>query len=210
MQKQALKTAIVLKNYLFTFTIAVVSFLWLSKLLMKGKLEEFDNNFLTALPEVLPENFIYFAKFFYFLGNAEVSALVVLTSLIILASQRRWVEARVVAFSSLGVLLLMDKILKPFFFRRRPLGRLVDVDGRSFPSGHATGNIMLYFLLIYIFCAKFPQARLPLYILSFLILLMMGIASVYLRVHWITDILAGYCVGFILYTIALFYLKLSE
>ncbi len=39
---------------------------------------------------------------------------------------------------------------------------------------------------------------------------MMGISSVYLRVHWVTDILGGYCLGYILFTISLIFLKISD
>lgn len=199
-----------LRKSLYLSLFCFICFIWLGAQVLNEDLDEFDNKFIDGLPEVLPKNFIYLARFFYFLGNAEVSATVVLITLIICAWKRKWLEAKVVAISSLGVLLLIDLIIKPFFFRRRPLGRLVDVDGRSFPSGHATGNILLYFLLAYIISVQFPKLRIYLYLLATFLLLMMGISSVYLRVHWVTDILAGYCLGYILFTIALIFLKISD
>lgn len=187
-------------------------FLWLTKLAIEKNihLKEFDEKFLLQLKETLPPQFIYFAKVFYWLGDAETSALVVLVSLGILCWRRYWQEAQVVAISSLGVLILIDQILKPIIHRSRPLERLVHVDGRSFPSGHATGNFLLYFLLVYILSVRFPQSTVYFYTIAIVTLILMGISSMYLRVHWLTDILGGYSLGFILLTLALGMLKIID
>lgn len=197
------------RNNLFTSFFSLAIFFVFCYVVKTKIIDNFDKYLLDLLPEILPKYFISFARIFYFIGNAEVSAAVVLLSLIILVRQRQWLEAKVIAVSSLNVLIVVNQILKPLFYRRRPLQRLVSVDGRSFPSGHATGNILLYFLLVYILSVRFPKLTIYLYVLSTLILIMMGISSVYLRVHWPSDILAGYCLGYVLYTISVFYLKIS-
>jgi undecaprenyl-diphosphatase len=185
-------------------------FAWLSWQVIAENLNEFDESFLQLLHETLPSSFIYVAKPLYFLGEAEVAVFIVLLSLAILCWRRLWLEAQVVAASSLTVLLLIDKVLKPLFNRRRPLGRLVEnIHGRSFPSGHATGNLLLYFLLVYIISVRFPKQKIKLYIIATIILLLMGLGSTYLRVHWLTDILGGYCLGYILFTLSLGFLRIS-
>jgi undecaprenyl-diphosphatase len=35
----------------------------------------------------------------------------------------------------------------------------------------------------------------------------MGWASLYLQVHWATDIIAGFCVGYLAFTLSIFLLK---
>ncbi|ACK72469.1 phosphoesterase PA-phosphatase related [Gloeothece citriformis PCC 7424] len=192
--------------------ICLLIFLWLAILSFQRnpQLNQFDENFLLQLKESLPPQFIYFARIFYWLGNAETSACVVLISIIILAWRRYWQEAQVVALSSFGVLMLVDQILKPIIYRLRPLDRLVHVDGRSFPSGHATGNFLLYFLLAYILSYRFPKYKIHFYITAAITLFLMGIASMYLRVHWLTDILGGYGLGFILLTLSLGVLKVTQ
>lgn len=192
-------------------SISLTVFAWLSWLVINDRLQEFDENFLITIHEILPDSFIYFCKPIYFIGEAEVAVFLVLLSLIILGLKRLWLEAQVVAVSSLTVLILVDQILKPIFFRRRPLGRLLDnIHGRSFPSGHASGNLLLYFLLIYIIGARFPQHRVKLYAIATFILLFMGLSSTYLRVHWLTDIIAGYCLGYILFAICIVLLKIGK
>jgi undecaprenyl-diphosphatase len=38
----------------------------------------------------------------------------------------------------------------------------------------------------------------------------MGISSAYLRVHWVSDILASYCLGYIMFSLAITLLKSSK
>ncbi len=199
------------KINLIITTVCIFCFGWLSWLVVQKKLDKFDEFFLKWLHEILPPSFIYIAKPIYFIGEAEVAVFLVLLSIGILVWKRLWLEAQTVAVSSLTILLLIDKVLKPLFYRRRPLGRLLDnIHGRSFPSGHASGNLMLYFLLIYIISVRFPQYRNILYAIATIVLILMGISSCYLRVHWITDILAGYCLGYIFFTVCIILLKISD
>lgn len=185
-------------------------FAWLSYEVVQENVNKFDENFLELLHKIFPEQFFYVARSFYLLGDAEVAALVVLISLGLLCWKRLWLEAQVVAVSSLGVLLLIDKILKPLFYRRRPLDRLVEVDGRSFPSGHATGNTLLYFLLAYIISTKFPKYRVHCYSTALILILLIGLSSMYLRTHWLTDILGGYSLAYVLVILCVAALKISD
>jgi undecaprenyl-diphosphatase len=186
-------------------------FVWLSWQVIQENLNEWDESFLQLIHRILPSSFIYVAKPFYFIGEAEVAVFLVLFSLAILGWRRLWLEAQMLATSCLTVLLLVDKVLKPLFGRSRPLDRLVEnVHGKSFPSGHASGNLLLYFLLIYILSVRFPQHQVKLYVLATMILLLMGLSSVYLRVHWATDILAGYCLGYILFTLSVIFCRITD
>jgi undecaprenyl-diphosphatase len=176
---------------------------------ISGNLQAFDEYLLQELDSVLPSWFIYIAKVFYFLGEAEVAVFIVLFSLGILVWKKCWAEAQVVAVSSLSVLLLIDQVLKPFFDRDRPLERLVEnIYGRSYPSGHASGNLLLYFLLAYILSFYFPKFKVYFYLIAIFFLVLMGICSAYLRVHWVSDILAAYCVGYILFVIFAGFLRI--
>ncbi len=197
------------QNYNFiSFLFALVIFLAIAVLLKTDHLQKFDENFLDYLQNIFPKWFFLIARSLYFLGEAEVAVFVVLLSLIILAWKRYWKEAQILAASTLAVLLLVDKILKPFFERARPLERLVEnVYGKSFPSGHATGNLLLYLLLAYFLSTYFPNKKILFYTIAILLLFLMGISSSYLRVHWITDIYAGYCVGYMMFAISIAILR---
>jgi undecaprenyl-diphosphatase len=190
---------------------ALFIFISIARLLNTERLSVFDESFLQYLHEILPSWFTFFAKLFYFLGEAEVAIFIVLFSLIFLGWKRYWKEAEVLAASSLTVLILVDKILKPFFNRVRPLDRLVEnIHGKSFPSGHATGNLLLYLLLAYMISSYYPEKKFFVYSMAIIFLVLMGISSCYLRVHWITDIVGGFCLGYIMFTIAVVFLRISD
>jgi undecaprenyl-diphosphatase len=175
---------------------------------INGNISALDEDLLQTLNNIFPSWFVYIAKVFYFLGEAEVAVFIVLFSLGILVWKKCLPEAQVIALSSLSVLLLIDQVLKPFFDRDRPLERLVEnIYGRSYPSGHASGNLLLYFLLAYILSFYFPKLKIYFYLIAVFFLVLMGICSAYLRVHWVSDILAAYCVGYILFVISVGFLK---
>lgn len=198
------------KNNLFISLFSLMFFFTLSVLLLTKNLTKFDENLLIQIHQILPSWFVYIAKAFYFLGEAEVAVFIVLFSLGFFAWKKHWSEAQTIATSSVIVLLLVW-VLKPLFDRARPLERLVEnINGRSFPSGHASGNILLYLLLAYIISIQFPKLKIPLYLTAIIIIFLMGLGSVYLRVHWVTDILGGYCIGYILFTISLGFLRISS
>ncbi|BAQ63785.1 phosphatase PAP2 family protein [Geminocystis sp. NIES-3709] len=199
------------KVNIFFCSLALLFFSILSTLVATGKLKELDEYLLTQLHVILPDWFVYIAKASYFVGEAEVAVFIVLFSLGFLVWKKYWDEAQVLALFTLSILILIDKILKPFFAIPRPLDRLVDnAFGNSFPSGHASGNLLLYFLLAYFFSRSFPENKTYFYILATFLIILMGISSAYLRVHWVTDILASYCVGYILFSLAVTLLKSSK
>lgn len=95
--------------------------------------------------------------------------------------------------------LLIFSALKIFFARPRPLYPLLFPEkGFSFPSGHATFSFVFYGALAFLFwLTNFPKYLKILAIvflvgLSFLI----GISRIYLRVHYPSDVLAGFCLGY--------------
>jgi undecaprenyl-diphosphatase len=99
-----------------------------------------------------------------------------------------------IAISNLGLMVG----LKFFFNRPRPLIPLLkEIPGLSFPSGHAFMSMIFYGLLISIVYRDITtlwKKWAVIFILLGLILLI-GFSRVYLRVHYLSDVLAGYCFG---------------
>ena len=90
-------------------------------------------------------------------------------------------------------------ILKSIIQRPRPPveERLIEETGYSFPSGHSTNNMAFYILAI---CLIYPniknkKLRNILCIILVMIPILIGFSRVYLRVHYISDIMAGFCLG---------------
>jgi len=199
------------KTQIFVCGLLIIYFSTLTYFVTTGKLKELDEYLLTFIHESLPSWFIYIAKASYFLGEAEVAVFFVLFSLIVLVWKKYWEEAQVLAFSTLSILILIDKIFKPLFAIRRPLNRLVEnAFGNSYPSGHAAGNLLLYFLICYFISQSYPKLKVFLYSFAVFLLILMGVSSAYLRVHWVSDILASYAVGYFMFIISITLLKSSK
>lgn len=145
----------------------------------------------------------------YRLSNTYVTGAIVLTALVALIRQRYWSEVKALIFATLGILILVDKLLKPFFDRDRPpKPRLVsDLSPDSFPSGHAAGNLVFYFYMSFIIAARYPHLTKYIYGLATLLILLIGFSSIYVKAHWTTDILGGYFFGYCWLLISLNLLK---
>lgn len=146
----------------------------------------------------------------YRISNTYVTGAIVLAALITLIRQRYWSEVKALVFATLGILLLVDKVLKPFFDRDRPpKPRLVsDLSPDSFPSGHAAGNLVFYFYISFIIAARYPHLTKYVYGVATCLVLLIGFSSVYVKAHWTTDILGGYVFGYCWLLISLNLLKL--
>ena len=89
--------------------------------------------------------------------------------------------------------------LKQLFSRPRPdiVPHLSHVHSPSFPSGHSMLSAVVYLTLGALLAASLPRARLKVYVLSIAAFLtfVVGVSSVYLGVHYPTDVLAGWTSG---------------
>lgn len=104
-------------------------------------------------------------------------------------------------------------ILKRLFNRSRPdIPLLYEAEGLSFPSGHALMSVTFYGLLIYIVYKTFKQKSIKWILISLLMFLIViiGFTRIYLRVHYTTDVIAGYCIGFLWLVFAVWLLNKME
>jgi undecaprenyl-diphosphatase len=74
---------------------------------------------------------------------------------------------------------------------------LEEARGLSFPSGHALMSVTFYGLLIYIVFKNVANKSLRWTLISLLLVLILtiGFSRIYLRVHYASDVIAGFCVG---------------
>ena len=100
---------------------------------------------------------------------------------------------------------ILIKIFKEIFQRARPLNSLIPESSFAMPSGHATMIIVFFGLIIYSLTNK--KHRKTTLIITALISLIIGLTRIYLRVHWLTDVIAGFILGGIILTIAILIYK---
>lgn len=80
----------------------------------------------------------------------------------------------------------------------------------SYPSGHAMGSMVLYGFLAYILAIHYPRYARLVYSIAAILVMAIGFSRLYLGVHWPTDIIAGYGVGFLWVTLCITMLKLQQ
>lgn len=134
----------------------------------------------------------------YQLSGKHVSAMLVLAMLIFLALRRYWAELGCLVVGTGGILLLVDLCFKPHFDRPRPSGSLLaEISGRSFPSGHAAGSVVFYFLSCTLLAAHYPRLRRPLFVIASVWVALVWLSTLYVRAHWPSDILGGAALGYV-------------
>jgi membrane-associated phospholipid phosphatase len=132
------------------------------------------------------------------LGNPEFVVTLVMFSLGWLWRSQRFLEMKVFMIACLGALILNQE-LKVFFAKPRPQlwPRLINEETYSFPSGHALGSLVLYGFLAYVLAEQFPRFSRWIYGFAVALIAVIGFSRLYLGVHWPTDVVAGYAVGFL-------------
>ncbi len=103
-----------------------------------------------------------------------------------------------VAATAIGSVII-NKLIKNIVARERPIERLVEASGYSFPSGHAMNNMAIYLMLAFCimpYCKTKTQKGVTLgVLLAFPII--MGISRVYFNVHYFSDVVCGWSIGVI-------------
>ena len=115
----------------------------------------------------------------------------------VLLLRRRFREATsIVAAALLGV--TCSELLKVLVARPRPVDRMIDPSGLSYPSGHSMGAAVLAVSLVLVIAAVDRRsralARWAACGATVWVLLMMGSRTA-LGVHWLTDTVAGALLG---------------
>ncbi len=94
---------------------------------------------------------------------------------------------------------LLNFVLKITIQRERPISEntLTKVAGFSFPSGHAMLSVIFFGMIAYILTREIKSLKLNFFIIlsvTFLIFLI-GFTRIYLQVHYLSDVIAGYVGG---------------
>lgn len=107
-------------------------------------------------------------------------------------------EAATLGIVTVGAIGL-NNWLKLLFGRARPAlwDRLIHVGLHSFPSGHAMVSIATYGFVGYSLANQFPQRQRQIFALTAILVGAIGFSRLYLGVHWLTDVTAGYAVGLV-------------
>ncbi|MDO8482175.1 MAG: phosphatase PAP2 family protein [bacterium] len=157
----------------------------------------FDHSFEQALYAVRDP---FLAKFFMWISEfGEVWVVLAFTAIVavVLAYRKRWFLAVGLLASVCGSIAATG-ILKMIIARPRPDAEIAVYleNTASFPSTHATLSIAFYGFLLWLFHDVLPPRWRKIEVGAVtVIVLAIGFSRLYLGVHYLSDVLAGYILG---------------
>jgi undecaprenyl-diphosphatase len=185
---------------LILFVIAMTAFVYVTRRVFVLNKTKLDTNVFNYLKSHVSERNNDIMEVFTFLGTHVflIPANLIMIAYFLFIKKHKWYSIKIpaIALSSLGLMFL----LKGLFDRPRPtVPLLFHAEGLSFPSGHALMSVTFYGLIIYMVFKGVKNQPLKWTLISLLIVLIfiIGGSRVYLRVHYATDVIAGYCIGFL-------------
>jgi undecaprenyl-diphosphatase len=152
-------------------------------------------------------------NFITFFGKHEflIPANLLLIAYYLFLKKQKWYSIKIPAVALSSFLLMFG--LKNLFGRERPANQLLEVATNfSFPSGHALMGVTFYGLMVYAVWHSVKNLTWRWIFIVFLILwvLVIGFSRIYLRKHYFSDVMAGYCIGFLWLVFAVWLLNKME
>ncbi len=134
--------------------------------------------------------------------------ILVIALVLFIARKREFIIPFLATVAGAEIITFFGKILA---HRDRPLSAVFHATDFSFPSGHATIAVAFYGFLAFMlikFCGN--RYKWLISVLAGLIAVLVGFSRLYLGVHYLSDVLAGFLVGLMALVIGIRYSKLDN
>ena len=161
------------------------------------ELTQFDLTLSNAMGRHVPDEVLRTLSLTTHFGDSAVLAVLAIGIVVTLFVRRQQVLAWACLVAAIGggTLTLM---LKQHFARSRPTREheFAVVSGYSFPSGHASGAMLVYGLLGYLIVRHTrPQWHIPVVVAIVAMIVFVGGSRILLQVHFLSDVLAGWTIS---------------
>ncbi|MFB7641221.1 phosphatase PAP2 family protein [Peribacillus butanolivorans] len=177
--------------------LCMIIFIFLMNEVQNGKVLAFDEFILDHLTVV--ENtylFTFFKSITYFGSSIFIGFGSLLFILYLWIKKKDYLAISVFSIGVAGGDLLKRGI-KNLIQRERPENHLVNAAGFSFPSGHSMVGLIFFSMIAYFIIkeVKSKSVKWGVGISFTLLVLVIGISRIALKVHFPTDVLAGFVLG---------------
>lgn len=176
--------------------VSAVILVVVARLALTGQVSTFDRAVSSWFYGIRSPALVALAKVFTFLGSLRFIGFLV----VIAVASAIWKKANALAVTLVLVVLAskwLNALVKPLFQRSRPdlFSETAVPSTYSFPSSHAMVSIAAYGMLALVVARLRPALRLPAYVATTLLVMLIGISRILLGVHWATDVLGGFAAG---------------
>ena len=190
------------------FILSLFAFGFITRQVIYKNEKTFDTNISHFFAPFATHEVVQVMKFLTFFGTIQflLPAYVIIVVYFFIKKQyRRCIDISIVAISS-SVFMFG---LKDFFHRERPELPIIRSFTYSFPSGHALCSFIFCSVLIYLIDDS-GLRYLWKWLFSILLLLFsftIGISRIILKMHYATDVIAGFCLGVVWVILSFWILK---
>lgn len=190
------------RNRKIIFILLIIVFTFLGVMVRNSKEGIlFDMSIMNTIHNTHNDMVFMIMRTISFLGSGTFLIFIIILVIIYNLIKKNYYISKLLIGSTLGSYIL-NFILKAIINRTRPLDFfLVEQGGLSFPSGHSMVATSMYLTIAYIISNKYKDKKVLSYSIAILIILLMGISRLFLGVHWPTDVIGGYIMGYLVYRI---------
>ncbi len=156
----------------------------------------FDQAVLRSINENVSDGFDSFFLIATEFGGVWVVTIVSII-LLILFIKKQWYYRALLVAAGVGGVSLLNYCVKVTFERARPdlWTRLITETTYSFPSGHAAGSSALAICVVVLLWRT--RWRTYALVIAPLYIVLIGFSRLYLGVHYLTDVIAGWMLSFL-------------
>jgi undecaprenyl-diphosphatase len=190
-----------LTTLLALFTVGTYSFFFIGDIALQAGVPRIDELAADVALELAMDPMIEIAKVVTALGSFPAVALAALATVAWTLLRRRWIEAVTIV---VGVALspLLVGMAKAGYDRARPEGPLVEFNDAAYPSGHTAYAVALVACAVVLVRGGVGWAvRFAAVTVAVGVVVAVGLTRVYLRVHYLTDVLGGAALGVALWSL---------
>lgn len=154
-----------------------------------------DNKIVENIGKIQSKPFTDFVKIFTNLGSAIWCSLLVLVLVAVV-----WIimGKKSALVLTIGYLLtaIFSLVVKLVVKRARPIGSLIEETGYSFPSAHAMLSLFLFGIFAFLICNLLSKKwqKIILCVVFGILAICVSATRLYLGVHYLSDVLAGWCI----------------
>lgn len=181
---------------ILSIIIPIILFLLISIFISADKMTGFESWFYTESVERMSPLLTNIMKAITHIGD-PISVVTICLILFVIPNLRK--DYAIPVSITVIISACLSVILKYIFVRERPdILRLINETSYSFPSGHSMNNMALYSMIILLVYKQVKNKKIKICIITYCIIvtILIGFSRVYLGVHYITDVIGGWCAGF--------------
>lgn len=182
----------VLKNnyrYLVITVILIIITTCIMKSDLYNSILNFDYKIINSVSYIINTYYTSFFRALTNFGDFYIPIMVIVCILIFIKNKKYfYIITSGYAFAGLIVFISKTIIQRP-----RPLEALIEIPKSfSFPSGHTLTSIVFYITLWYLLTYKSAKkTKIITFILTVLIVILIGMSRIYLGVHYFSDVIGG-------------------